>query len=54
MTAEERKQAWDNLQSPKPSWETFKRLLCVKSDPEEARQLWLRRRQKHGNTQKEQ
>jgi len=29
MTAKERKTAWDSLEGPKPTWETFKRMLTM-------------------------
>jgi hypothetical protein len=41
MTPKERKKSWDRLPHPKPSWETFKRLLGRYEDPEKARMAWL-------------
>ena len=42
MFGSERSKAWKKLPEPKPSWETFKRMLFVfNNDPEKARQAWI-------------
>ena len=42
MFGQERSKAWKKLPEPKPSWETFKRMLPVfNNDPEMARQAWI-------------
>ena len=42
MFGSERSKAWKKLPEPKPSWETFKRMLPVfNNDPEKARQAWI-------------
>jgi len=44
MTAKERMKAWENLNSPKPDWETFKRMMSVlNNNPLVVRTLWLKK-----------
>jgi hypothetical protein len=45
MKAEERMKAWEQLPSPKPDWETFKRMLpSCKNDPSAVRTIWMKKR----------
>jgi len=47
MFGQERSKAWSQLPEPKPSWETFKRMLPVfDHDPEKTRQAWIKHVQK--------
>ena len=51
MTPEERKKAWENLSSPKPDWETFKRMLPSCNDNAlVVRTMWLKKNSKSGLT----
>ena len=44
MTANERMKAWENLSSPKPDWETFKRMLpSCNNNPLVVRTLWIKK-----------
>jgi hypothetical protein len=44
MTAAERMKAWESLDSPKPDWETFKRMLpSCNNNPLVVRSLWIRK-----------
>lgn len=44
MTAKERKESWENLNFPKPDWETFKRMLPnCQNCPLVVRTLWLKK-----------
>jgi hypothetical protein len=47
MFGQERSRAWSQLPEPKPSWETFKRMLPVfDHDPEKTRQAWIKKQQR--------
>jgi hypothetical protein len=44
VTMENRKQVWDSLPSPKPDWETFKRLMrTFKGDLDKGLKAWSRK-----------
>ena len=39
-----RMKLWTDLDSPKPSWETFKRMLpAAKNDPLVVREMWIKK-----------
>ncbi len=40
MSPKERKQVWESLTEPKPSWETFKIMLGHHKDPNTVLQKW--------------
>ena len=40
MTPKERKQTWESLTEPKPSWETFKVMLGSNADPNAVLKKW--------------
>ena len=43
MTMKERLKAWEQLNSPKPNWESFKRMMPMfKNDPMVVKTMWLR------------
>ena len=43
ITAEQRMQAWKNLSKPKPSWESFKRMMPMfNNDASRVHDLWLK------------
>jgi hypothetical protein len=51
MTTEERMKAWEDLGSPKPDWETFKRMLpSCNNNSLVVRTLWLKKNSKKGLT----
>jgi hypothetical protein len=39
----ERMQSWENLNEPKPDWETFKRMLSTFSDVNKLHKAWLKK-----------
>jgi hypothetical protein len=44
MKSEERLKAWEDLDWPKPSWETFKRMMPMfKNDPLVVRTIWIKK-----------
>ena len=44
MNAKERKEAFDNMEEPKPSWERFKRMLwLLDGDVEQVKRKWRNR-----------
>ena len=44
MTAEKRMKAWEQLDWPKPDWETFKRMMPMfKNNALVVRTIWLRK-----------
>ncbi len=44
MTAEKRMKAWEQLDWPKPDWETFKRMMpAFKNNALVVRTIWLRK-----------
>ena len=46
MTEQEKKermQSWENLNEPKPDWETFKRMLSTFSDVNKLHKAWLKK-----------
>lgn len=50
QVGQERSNAWKNLPKPRPSWETFKRMLPVfNNDPEKARQAWIKNQQRRAS-----
>ena len=40
MTPKQRKQVWESLTEPKPTWETFKIMLGHHKDPNTVLQRW--------------
>ena len=51
MTTKEKMKAWEDLGSPKPDWETFKRMLAsCNNNPLVVRTLWLKKNSKKGLT----
>tara|TARA_R100000149_G_scaffold60092_1_gene29164 strand:+ start:479 stop:655 length:177 start_codon:yes stop_codon:yes gene_type:complete len=45
MAPTERKSAWASMPSPKPEWETFKRMLpACNNNPEVVQARWLKSR----------
>jgi len=43
ITAEQRMQAWKNLSEPKPSWESFKRMMPMfNNDASVVKTMWLK------------
>jgi pyruvate-formate lyase-activating enzyme len=43
LTEKERMEAWTGLDDPKPSWETFKRMMPMfKNNPLVVRTLWIK------------
>ena len=51
MDTKERIKSWESLGSPKPSWETFKRMLPSCGDnPLVVRTLWLKKNSKKNLT----
>lgn len=51
MDTKERIKSWESLGSPKPSWETFKRMLPSCGDnPLVVRTLWLKKNSKKSLT----
>ena len=48
ITEKQRMEAWQNLSEPKPSWESFKRMLPMfKNDASVVKAMWLRNVEKN-------
>ena len=49
MDSKLRKKQWEALESPKPSWESFKRMMPMfNNDAVVVRKLWLKNVEKNG------
>ena len=45
----DRKREWESLSEPKPSWETFKRLLSsANNDAQKALKMWKKKNSRKG------
>jgi|TARA_B100000427_G_scaffold327919_2_gene339794 hypothetical protein len=41
MNSKERMKSWEELSEPRPTWETWKRILSAKKfDPKKAKEQW--------------